>query len=418
MLRDAPCRALLSMSPGEAGNRGLFTWAVNMHSWRWHRTRLILVNDIHLEIPSKARSPKGKHPMRNRTIALTGAILSFGLLVLHYAIYAADFFSIIHLPQDLREAFLKIAAIPMVVSSVVLLIGIICVGYLAWDLIAKRNNKSATPVNKIDLQSSTNGLADDRSKELAGIVNAMRERALDYNLDLPLPAGDPFTSQYIEIRKSTHPIWTDPAIRQLRRDFLNRSDRVVSQLCDTVAEVKSLRAELNESADALISKLLGNEGHISPNKLQPPQLDHMLVASNSLSCDRISILELMRFAEMQGWKIAGENNLEAVDLMDALRQAGVDGLIQFWGKKYGGQWVNDVPLVMIDKTHWQDFQFDWQSVIGATENKTTRTYNFFSIKDRYSGAYFDIHADANATAWLATQYAISFKGRRQKVSPK
>ena len=97
---------------------------------------------------------------------------------------------------------------------------------------------------------------DDESRELAGLVNALLERAGSYSFKLPLPADDPFVKQYEELDHSAHPVWTDPTINQLRRDFRQYCGIVGEQL-GTVREQQNDRAELHRLGRKLIAALKG-----------------------------------------------------------------------------------------------------------------------------------------------------------------
>jgi hypothetical protein len=75
-------------------------------------------------------------------------------------------------------------------------------------------NSQDTPKSRIKDQGIRD-IADGETRRLAGIVNAIKERALDYNFRLPLPKDDPFLSQYRELETSAHPIWIDRQALQL-----------------------------------------------------------------------------------------------------------------------------------------------------------------------------------------------------------
>jgi len=121
------------------------------------------------------------------------------------------------------------------------------------------------------------------------------------------------------------------------------------------------------------------------------------------------MLDFMRLAQQRGWRVTGQHNLEAVDLMDGLRQAGSDGAIRFWGRRKEDRVVSEIP-----RDHWREYEFDWTSVTSATQNVATRTYTLRRPDARYEGGYADIHLDrATAPNWLETGAPI-FRGQRDQ----
>jgi hypothetical protein len=81
---------------------------------------------------------------------------------------------------------------------------------------------------------------------LAGVVNAIMERALQYGFKMTavLP-GDPFVQNYQQIKDSTDPVWIDDKIARLRRDFLQYCAIVGSEERG-LKELQSDRAELSK----------------------------------------------------------------------------------------------------------------------------------------------------------------------------
>lgn len=126
--------------------------------------------------------------------------------------------------------------------------------------------------------------------------------------------------------------------------------------------------------------------------------------------ERMPIIDFVQLAGRVGWRVSGEHNLEAADLMDGLTQAGADGIVQFWGRR-----SSDKPLVPIERERWHDYQFDWTSILHATRNNDTRTYKFFLEQNRYLPGFIDIHLEtAAATRWLGTPQALAFKGKHDR----
>jgi hypothetical protein len=134
--------------------------------------------------------------------------------------------------------------------------------------------------------------------------------------------------------------------------------------------------------------------------------------------EKMPILEFMHLAARRGWQILGEQNLEAVDLMDGLREAGSEGIIRFWGRldKNGNRFLieNEIRVQMPAK-HWRDYELDWTSVLSAKDNLETRTYTLRKPTRRYHHGYADICLDrAAAIGWLKTE-AMAFRGRRDGI---
>jgi hypothetical protein len=128
---------------------------------------------------------------------------------------------------------------------------------------------------------------------------------------------------------------------------------------------------------------------------------------------RMPILDFMRLAAERGWRVYGDHNLEAVDLMDGLRQAGSDAAMKLWGR-LDGRRNRHAILTEIPCEHWQEYEFDWASVISATENASTCTETMLRLDTRYEGSYSDIHLEeAAARRWLETA-ALAFRGQRDR----
>jgi hypothetical protein len=129
------------------------------------------------------------------------------------------------------------------------------------------------------------------------------------------------------------------------------------------------------------------------------------------------IVDFIALAGQRGWRVTPPHDLEAVDLMDGLRQAGSDGAIRFWGRLNGRRGTEpDLNIVVseIPSDHWQDFEFDWTSVVSASTNAQTCTYTMRRPDTRYEGGYADVHVDrATAPNWLKTG-AQRFRGQRDR----
>jgi len=124
---------------------------------------------------------------------------------------------------------------------------------------------------------------------------------------------------------------------------------------------------------------------------------------------RMPIVDFIALAGTQGWRVWGQHNLEALDLLEGLTQAAVDEAIRFWGRLGGG------PLVSIEKDHWSDHQFDAISITRPSpQNALTRTQAFSPKDQRFVTGYSDLYLDgAAATRWLGTD-ALAFRGRHDQ----
>jgi hypothetical protein len=112
--------------------------------------------------------------------------------------------------------------------------------------------------------------------------------------------------------------------------------------------------------------------------------------------EKMPILDFVQLAARRGWRVLGEQNLEAVDLMDGLREAGSGGTIRFWGRfdKNGNRFLIDNEIrVQIPAKHWRVYEFDWTSVLSAKDNLETCTYTLRNPNRRYQNGYADIHLD-------------------------
>lgn len=102
-------------------------------------------------------------------------------------------------------------------------------------------------------------LVDDESRQLAGVVATLRERVMIYGFKPPVVIDDPYYQHRSIIHHSTHAIWTQPAPRLARIDFLHAT----ACLADANAkfedreEVDYWREAINKSADELIRLMLG-----------------------------------------------------------------------------------------------------------------------------------------------------------------
>ncbi len=214
-------------------------------------------------------------------VLAVGALTYFGKVIFDSLIYA-------WLVQELEQRYgvsqatviagFAAIAIPLLAAIAVV---ILLLAYLRREFVrtnATENSSAVAPdteliraqaehIKQRRLQEKQNdptrkprqSLVDDKSKELAGIINAMRESAGRYDFRFPLPNGDAFLQHHENLQSSAHPIWTDVRVDQIRREFLNRCHRLGAkeEVFLNAAEFSHLQQELQTSGRYLIAKLLG-----------------------------------------------------------------------------------------------------------------------------------------------------------------
>jgi len=198
--------------------------------------------------------------------AVIGAVVTISLFVLTNAKRAADTVSIIHLPHDLGEFLTAMSGTPALVSYGALSIGIICLAYLIASSWKPGKQEQPKEIAEPAESEAVKVHVDADSVRLAGVAHAVMERAGSYNFKLPLPDGDPYLKHHDEIKNSTHPIWTNKAINQLRRDFLQRTYIIGSrdEVGYSLPELREIRAELHDFGGRLIGELKGAPQDAAP----------------------------------------------------------------------------------------------------------------------------------------------------------
>lgn len=137
----------------------------------------------------------------------------------------------------------------------------------------------------------------------------------------------------------------------------------------------------------------------------------------------IPLLDAINKSQKYGWRIL-EDNLDILDLLDALRAAGRRGDIIFEGKKTGHTSLDSLtinqPSVNIPQEHWDNFWIDWSHLYKRDGTKILgfNGDNFqiqsYEIGKRYGNGYKDLHIKVdNLGKWLRTAKK-KFQGRRQK----
>jgi hypothetical protein len=124
---------------------------------------------------------------------------------------------------------------------------------------------------------------------------------------------------------------------------------------------------------------------------------------------RVPLTEMREWAIAAGWcsdvqsATIGDNDWWTFSVR--LRQAAVDGAIQFWGRRYIYDFGNEVdgePLIQIPKEHFSEFRFD-PTALAQVENYDLFTGKLGDSPSAWKGQIFrDMHVNADqARAWLA-----------------
>ena len=133
-----------------------------------------------------------------------------------------------------------------------------------------------------------------------------------------------------------------------------------------------------------------------------------LASIQPAASERIPLAELCEWATDAGWcsdvhsATVGDNDWWT--FATRLRQAAVDGSIQFWGRRYVADFGKDLdtePLVEIPKAHFAEFEFD-PTALAEVDNYDLFTGKLGDSPSAFKGQIFrDIHVNADqARAWL------------------
>jgi hypothetical protein len=145
-----------------------------------------------------------------------------------------------------------------------------------------------------------------------------------------------------------------------------------------------------------------------------PLLPTPFVIPTNSTVSRIPFLEFRRMAKYAyKWDVSGNTNLEVFDLLDGVRQAGIDGAIKLWGRRnpYGEKEASVTePLILIPADHWHDYQFETGSVVNSSDNSAVATYDF--KRGTLRDGFLDIHIhESDAIRWM-NRTAEEHRGRR------
>ena len=132
----------------------------------------------------------------------------------------------------------------------------------------------------------------------------------------------------------------------------------------------------------------------------------------------ISLTDLMREAQKQGWRFTDDGSQHIFDFVHALRDAGSTRGIQFWGriKQRIDSNTKYKALEEIPSTYWSEFKLDGLSMLNVSprtgeakgivsDNLKTTTEADGNLTQH--GLYADIHLDRNqAVNWLKSQRIV------------
>jgi len=120
--------------------------------------------------------------------------------------------------------------------------------------------------------------------------------------------------------------------------------------------------------------------------------------------ERMSVPELVDYAENKlGWTIRSGDDLESLDLVDALGDAAANGKVRVYGRKNPERYTNlrDKYLAPIPVEHWGDHTMDIFDTVLLAENTRTASR---PRNDRKSQVYMDIHFNRqDVKRWLAKE---------------
>lgn len=128
---------------------------------------------------------------------------------------------------------------------------------------------------------------------------------------------------------------------------------------------------------------------------------------------RLTITAIRDKAARQGWTFE-DPSLQIIDLTNALRQAGMDGALKFWGRPITGPFdklVRDEPLILLEPAIWRTHQFSY-GMLGELEDnfycRITDPINQNAMK------YGDIHVEkVTGLRWLKMD-AAKERGKKKE----
>lgn len=143
--------------------------------------------------------------------------------------------------------------------------------------------------------------------------------------------------------------------------------------------------------------------------------------------DRMPLVDFFAAAEKCGWRFREPPPSLIIKFVSILRQAGVDEVIQFWGRPAKQHIFNELiraePLQKIDSRHWLEYHIEWLPVV-RMRPRTTEIESLDDSLDNFETltnkpmdgkGFHDIHVEKGAAlSWLTlnsppTDIAISLR---------
>ena len=140
---------------------------------------------------------------------------------------------------------------------------------------------------------------------------------------------------------------------------------------------------------------------------------------------RVPLVEIIKQADARGWNFSSNGGLPALDFAHALRQAGRDKTLRFWGKPMQSMQTLTRAEILeeISPDHWSDHKIDGVrllrhstsgQVVGFIEdNMKTQTDTI--PQSSHHGCYADIHVDKKAALRWLKKDANEHKGMYEEL---
>jgi hypothetical protein len=120
--------------------------------------------------------------------------------------------------------------------------------------------------------------------------------------------------------------------------------------------------------------------------------------------DRVPLFQLRELCAFVGWNTIAYYAEDAYELTSRLNQAGADGKLTFWGRRWSASTipVAECPLIEIPKKHFRSYSFDSSRLFGSKDNFHIWTgkpgKSPYQLKDEI---YRDLHVDRHElAAWI------------------
>ncbi|VAW19896.1 hypothetical protein MNBD_ALPHA12-2121 [hydrothermal vent metagenome] len=195
------------------------------------------------------------------------------------------------------------------------------------------------------------------SPKLAGLAHAILERAARPDFCIPVPEGDEFISRFEELQGSADPIWTDPTINQMRRDFLQYVGIVgyMRGNNDSARETELMRDELFRKGKALIAALKGE----TADDQRIPMHEAAQIMFNELQGGRVD-----------AW-VREINGSDPVTSMAYYLTTNND--VHLWGVRPPATVMREIPKDKIGEYHFKN-RGDEMFQLGSAENSFERVH--------------------------------------------